>query len=81
MNLKEIRKEAGLSRTKVCELSGVPYDTWTSWENKGTNYSRRTPEIAVRWLNNYIELEALRKKVELYQQIIIGAGHDNKGTA
>lgn len=32
-NIKELRKKAGLTRTELAELSGVPYRTLENWES------------------------------------------------
>ena len=52
VELRIARVTAGLSRVKACRLTGVPYNTWLSWETTGQNGRRPNP-LAFAWLELY----------------------------
>jgi DNA-binding XRE family transcriptional regulator len=55
--LRQARESAGLTRKQACALAGVPYDTWTTWENELRGV--RPPQIVFSWLSLYVKYKQL----------------------
>lgn len=58
-DLKQLRKQAGLSQVQAARLSRTPKRTWQNWElDSDTLSSRRPAPIAFTFLEMYILLKS-----------------------
>ncbi len=59
--LRQLRKKAGLTVKRVCELTSTPVGTWDSWEiNSELPSHRRPPGIVFAFLELYIQHNELK---------------------
>lgn len=68
--LAALRKKLGWSVKDCCEKSGVPIGTWSKWEIPSTPHNPQP--VAHAWLEALIEIESLKKELDLARSFIKG---------
>lgn len=63
IELRNLRKAAGLSMAEAARLSGTNYRTWDKWEY-ARGLKNNPPEEAFTWLKKYMKERRLRENLE-----------------
>lgn len=72
MDIKQLRKQARLSRVELCKITGIPYNTLQNWENE----KRVCPEYIKNFLKKIILKHILYAKLIYENQEITIYIHD-----